>query len=84
MMDPITIELVQKEQHRDRLKKMEQEQLIRAAGLSQPGLEKLLLPVTAWLGRQMVAWGLKLQPSTPKPATCCVQCGPRGCTPANI
>lgn len=84
MMDPIMTTLVQQEQQRDRLKQMEQERLIRAAGLSYPGPEQLLSPITSWLGQQMVAWGRKLQPSTSEPAGCCVQCGPQGCTPATI
>jgi hypothetical protein len=79
MMDPIMTTLIQQEQQRDRLKEMEQDQLARIAGLSQPGLGKLLSPITAWLGQQMVAWGLKLQPSIPSPTQCCVQCGPQEC-----
>lgn len=42
MMDPIMTTLVQQEQHRDRLKELEQDRLARIASLSQPGLEKLL------------------------------------------
>ena len=84
MMDPITITLVQQEQHRDRLKRLEQEQLIWAAGLSQPGLGKLLFPIIDWFGQRRVTWGLKLQPSTPGLAGCCVQCGPQDCNPAHI
>lgn len=84
MMDPIMTTLVQQEQHRDRLKEMEQEQLARIARLREPGLEELLSLIIAWLGRQMVAWGLKLQPLTPDPASCCVQCRPQDCNTANI
>ena len=79
MMDPIMTTLVQQEQHRDRLKALEQDRLARLAGLSKPGLGKLLSPIIAWLGQQMVTWGLKLQSSILGPAQCCVQCGPREC-----
>lgn len=53
--------LVMQEQHKDRLRNIERERLIQAAGL-QHGIDlKSYRKVTGWLGKQMVKWGSKLQ-----------------------
>ena len=60
------IYLVGKEQHKDRLRAKEREQLIKAAGLRQPGNRVSRQKVAHWLGTQMVKWGSKLQRYEPE------------------
>lgn len=59
--------LVIQQQHKDRLRNIEHEQLLQVAKL-QPGINtKLYRKTTSWLGRQMVKWGSKLQEYDPTP-----------------
>ena len=53
--------LVYKEQYKDRLRDMEHQQLLQAAGLQQGISLKLYRKAVSWLGVQMVKWGSKLQ-----------------------
>jgi hypothetical protein len=75
-MYPPLAELVQPEHQAELLKQVEQERLLRAAGLSQPGLGS---KVNAWLGKQMATLKLKLQPPRATVSGCCAGCGPQGC-----
>lgn len=61
-MHSLEIELlVIQQQHKDRLRNIEREQLVQAARL-QHGIElKPYRKATSWLGKQMVKWGSKLQ-----------------------
>ncbi len=52
--------LVYQEQHKDRLRDMQRQQLLQIAGLQQDRT-KLYRQIVAWLGGRMVSWGLKLQ-----------------------
>ena len=53
--------LVMQEQHKDRLRNIEREQLLQVAKL-QHGIDlKSYRKATRWLGKQMVKWGSKLQ-----------------------
>ena len=53
--------LVYKEQHKDRLREIEHQRLLKIAGLQESASLKLFRQLLKWLGRQMVRWGTKLQ-----------------------
>ena len=53
--------LVVQEQHKDRLRELERERLLQAAGLRQGVDLKSYRKAANWLGKQMVKWGSKLQ-----------------------
>ena len=55
------------EQHQDRLRAMERQQLIELAGLQQPANQGIHRRVVAWVGGQMVRWGMALQNYGPHP-----------------
>ena len=53
--------LVSLEQHRDRLRELDRHQLIQLAGLQRPANPEIHRRAAAWIGGQMVRWGLALQ-----------------------
>jgi hypothetical protein len=53
--------LVSQEQHKDRLREIEHQQLLQAAGLEQDAGLKSHRKAASWLGSQMMKWGEKLQ-----------------------
>jgi hypothetical protein len=66
--------LVRREHYKNLLWEAEQERLIRAAGLRQPGNRRLHRTVVGWIGTRMVRWGHKLQHyGTTPPPLCCPQ-----------
>ena len=58
--DEITY-LVNKECHKDRLREIESQRLIQAAGLQQPHNKGWPGKVANWAASQLVVWGSKLQ-----------------------
>jgi hypothetical protein len=52
---------IHRERYKDLLREAEQERLVQAAGLRQPGNWKLHRTVAGWIGAQMVKWGRKLE-----------------------
>ncbi len=60
--------LIFMEQHKDRIREIERQQLLKAVGLQSVGLTARH-KVAGWLGAQMVRWGAKLQnyDTTPAP-----------------
>ena len=61
MLTPEMHYSVYKEQHKDRLREIEHQHLLQAAGLQQSISSKLYRRTVSWLGIQMVKWGSKLQ-----------------------
>jgi hypothetical protein len=59
--------LVSLEQHRDRLRELERHQLIQLAGRQRPANRGIHRRVVAWIGGQLVRWGLALQGYGPRP-----------------
>lgn len=53
--------LVQQERHQDLLREAEQERLIRQAVAARERRDRFYSRALAWLGRQLVAWGWRLQ-----------------------
>ena len=53
--------LVRQEYYKDRLRELERERLLQAAGLQQGVDFKSYRKAANWLGKQMVKWGSKLQ-----------------------
>lgn len=53
--------LIAQERHKDLLRQVERERLIRAARLRQTGNWRGRWKVAGWVGGQMVKWGCKLQ-----------------------
>ena len=68
MFSPETSYLVHQEQHKDRLREIEHQQLLQAAGLQGVSLKSSRKAVS-WLGTQMVKWGSKLQGYDVTPST---------------
>ena len=60
-----TYEMVNKERHKDRLREVERQRLIQAAGLEQSGNIERLEKVANLIGIQMVRWGSKLPGNDP-------------------
>ena len=58
---PETYYLVCREQHKDRLREIEHQRLLRIAKLEPSLSKKLYRKAIRWLGIQMVKWGAKLQ-----------------------
>ena len=67
MLSNEVIYLISLEQHRDRLRGLERHQLIQLAGLQRPANPEIHRRAVAWLGSQMVRWGLALQGYEPQP-----------------
>lgn len=67
------IDLIAKERYKDLLWEAEQERLIQAAGLRQPGYRRVHRKLAGWIGAQMVRWGSKLQSYGTTPSPCCLQ-----------
>ena len=65
--------IVYRERYKELLREAEQERLIRAAGLRQPGSRRLRRTAAGWLGAQMVKWGRKLQRYSAAPPSYCLQ-----------
>lgn len=65
--------LARQEQYKDLLREAERERLIRATAPQSPGLWGLSQQVANWLGAQMVKWGSKPHPSSPRAVACCSQ-----------
>lgn len=61
MLSPELHYLVSQEQHKDRLRDLEHQQLLQAAGLQAGVNFKPHRQAAGWLGSQMVKWGSKLQ-----------------------
>ena len=60
-MFPPNLEDLVHEQHEDRLRDLEQQQLLQTAGLNPSINLKIPRKAVQWLGGQMVKWGTKLQ-----------------------
>lgn len=61
--------LVRQEQHRDRLRRLEYERLVKKARRNRPAAPNLYHNAAVWLGTKMEKWGQTLQrvgPATPK------------------
>ena len=65
--------LAYQEHYKDLLREVEQERLIRAAGLRHSGNWRLHRKVADWIGAQMARWGWKLQRYGTAPPPCCPQ-----------
>lgn len=65
MFSPETDHLVNKERHKDRLRELEHQQLIRTAEGQPPGNEGRLGQVVGWVRNRLVAWGSKMQRNIP-------------------
>jgi len=65
---------IHQERYKEFLQEAEQERLIRAAGLRQPGNWKLPRQVADWIGAQLVSWGYKLQGCGVTPPACGPSC----------
>jgi hypothetical protein len=65
---------IHQERYKEFLQEAEQERLIRAAGLRQPGNWKLPWKVADWIGAQLVSWGYKLQGCSVTPPACGPSC----------
>ena len=61
---------VRQQYYKELLQEAEQERLIRASGLGQPGNWRLPRKVADWIGDQMVSWGHKLQSYDTAPSAC--------------
>ena len=59
--------LVSLEQHQDRLRGLERHQLVQLAGQQRPADREIYRRVVAWIGGQLVRWGLALQGYGPQP-----------------
>ena len=59
--------LVSLEQHQDRLRGLERHQLVQLVGRTLPSDRKIHRRVVAWVGGQLVRWGLALQGYGPQP-----------------
>jgi hypothetical protein len=59
--------LVSLEQHRDRLRGLERHQLAELARQQRPANREIHRRVVAWVGGQLVRWGLALQQYGPQP-----------------
>jgi hypothetical protein len=65
--------LVAQERHKDLLRAVERERLIRAARLGQPENWGVQQKVVDWIGGQLVNWGCKLQGYDTAAVACCPQ-----------
>jgi hypothetical protein len=65
--------LVAQERYKELLREAEQERLIQAAGLRQPGNWRLRRRITGWIGDRMVRWGWKLLGYETMLPPCCTQ-----------
>lgn len=59
--------LVSLEQHQDHLRALERRQLIKMVEGQRPSDRAMPRRIAAWLGGQMVRWGLALQQYGPQP-----------------
>ena len=60
MLSPETTYLVKQEQHTDRIKQLQREQLLQEVGLHNAQWEAHK-KAAGWLGNRMVKWGAKLE-----------------------
>ena len=60
MLAPETIKLVKQEQHTDRIKQLQRQQLFQEAGPRNAQWEAHKKAV-GWLGNRMVKWGARLE-----------------------
>jgi hypothetical protein len=65
---------IHQERYKEFLQEAEQERLIRAAGLRQPGNWKLPRKVADWVGAHLVSWGYKLRSYGATSSACDVSC----------
>ena len=60
MLSPETTYLVKQEQHKDRIRQLQQQQLLQQVELNKSRWETHK-KVAGWLGNRMVTWGAKLE-----------------------
>lgn len=61
MLSPEINHLITQEKFKDRLREIERQQLIQAAGLQNKTNTTSSRKAAKWLGGQMIKWGTKLQ-----------------------
>ena len=60
MLSPETTYLVKQEQHKDRIRQLQQQQLLQQVGLNNEH-DATYKKAIGWLGNRMVKWGAKLE-----------------------
>ena len=68
MLSPEINHLVTQEKLKDRLREIERQQFIQAAGFQNTTNPMLSRKTAKWLGGQMIKWGTKLQELDTPPA----------------